>query len=230
MRLLDGRRRGLIVVGAIAALVAASAGLTPVAATDHDVLQPGDSLGGYCTLNFVFDGAGDRYIGTAGHCVDAGDRASNPDIGEFGTVIYDSSVPDFALIDVDDSVEPQLAASLDGHPDSPTGVATPEDTSPGDVLRMSGYGVGVSATEPTREERRSVLVDHTDETYDSSGPIVNGDSGAPFVVSDSGEALGIVSRYNFFDVPPTTDVGPTVDYILSSLHANGYDVALSTVS
>jgi hypothetical protein len=218
-------------VAATALLVAVStAALAPATASSHDVLQPGDSLGGFCTLNFVFDGSGgDAYIGTAGHCVDDGQRVSNPDLGTFGTVVYDNdSSTDFALVDVDDALEGKLDASLDGHGGTPTGVATPDETAPGDALLMSGYGVGAREAETTREERRSVLVEHGSQEYQSDGPVVNGDSGAPLVHAPTGEALGIVSRYGIFEIPPTTDVGPTLDRILDVLQQDGYDVTLRT--
>lgn len=217
-----------VVAGAalLAALLAA-----PVAASSPTVLQPGDSLEGICTLNFVFDGASDAYIGTAAHCVSGVDqRVSNPDLGEFGTVVYDNDDLDFALVDVDDAVESQLSAEVDGHPGTPTGIAIPAETDRWDRLLLSGHGLGVSLTEPTREQRPSVLVEHNATQYRSDGPVVNGDSGAPFVHADTGKALGIVSEYGLDGVPPTTDVGPTADHIVDVLQDAGWDVQLRTAS
>lgn len=220
---------------AVAALLAALLA-APAAASSQGTLQPGDLVESYegwpCTLNFVFDGPSDAYIGTAGHCVDTSvqERASNADLGEFGTFVYDNDALDFALVDVDDPLEGLLSADVDGHPGTPTGVATPADTDQGDRLLLSGYGLGVSATEPTREQRPSVLVEHTATQYRSDGPVVYGDSGAPFVHAETGKALGIVSKYGVLGVPPTTDVGPTLDHILDVLHDDGWDVQLRTAS
>jgi len=220
---------GLGVGIVLIALLASSAALAPVAsASSHEPIEPGDWVDFYCTLNFVFDGPQDAYIGTAGHCADEGDRAGHDDLGEFGTVVYDSDAVDFALIDVDDKYEGNLRAGVQGHPGTPTGVATPDHTEPGDRLVMSGQGVIVSATQPTRDLRPSVLVEHGASSYQSDGPVVNGDSGAPLVHADTGRALGVVSGYGVFEFPPTTDVGPTVDAALDDLRANGYDVTLRT--
>lgn len=223
-------------IAAVAALVAALLVAPLAAASSHTVLQPGDAVeayqGGICTLNFVFDGPNDAYIGTAGHCVNTTERkrASNADLGEFGTFVYDNDDLDFALVDVDDPVESQLSADVDGHPGTPTGVATPADTDQGDRLLLSGYGLGVSLTEPTREQRPSILVEHEATQYRSDGPVVNGDSGAPFVHAETGKALGVVSEYGIDGVPPTTDVGPTLEAILDALRDDGWDVQLRTAS
>lgn len=230
------RARSLAAAALVAALAVASLG--PVSATDPDVIQPGDRVitaASWCTLNFVLDGSNDAYIGTAGHCVSEGDRVDHPTLGTFGEVVYandhhDDDGVDFALVDVDDGREDELVASVDGHPGTPSGVATPSETAPGDQILLSGHGQVVRLTEPTREDRRSLLVEHTPERVQSTGPVVPGDSGGPLVHAPTGEALGIVSAQGLTELPPSTDAGPTLDHVLGALEDAGYAVSLRTDS
>lgn len=209
--------------------------LSLATAAASNPIQPGDQVNGLCTLNFVFDSNVDDsvYIGTAGHCIDVGDSASTDGHANFGVAVYDNPYGDgdgidFALIEVDAAHAGAVSGAVAGHPQTPTGFTTSDQTEPGDRLWISGYGIGVQATEPTREQRPSFLLDDDPKQYRSNGPVVNGDSGAPFVHAETGAALGVVSHYNF-DVPPSTDEGPTVEGILADLHANGWDVSLRTV-
>jgi hypothetical protein len=198
----------------------------------------------YCTYNWVFHdvvapdpvtGATPEpkaYIGTAAHCTDAvGERMSLVGYGEFGTVVYDSddvdSAVDFTLIEIDaDKV-------ADTHPqmlgfEAPTGFAVPADLAVGDLVGIHGYGVALGMNDVTRT-REGVLVGHTDDEYVADMPAVNGDSGSPLVLSDSGLALGIISRYGFSASPPSTDTGPLIPWILEHLADAGFTVELATV-
>jgi hypothetical protein len=60
-------------------------------------------------------------------------------------------------------------------------------------------------------------------------PAVNGDSGAPLLHDKTGYALGIISRYGI-RVPPSTDIGPLVDWALREVRRSGFpDVVLATI-
>jgi hypothetical protein len=121
-----------------------------------------------------------------------------------------------------------VAAGVRGHPGTPTGVAAAAETSIGDLLLFSGYGAVFEVSETTRENRTGVLVSQGDNEYTADGPIVLGDSGGPIVHHATGKALGIVSHFNLFAIPPTTDEGPTVEHILGQLQADGFPVMLRT--
>lgn len=219
-----------------AAAVLVAGVLAPAAGAAGPVLQPGDAVtsvdGGSCTLGFVLEGPTETYITTAAHCIDIAkqDRARNAEFGEFGTFVYDNDVPtmDVALVDVDPDVPVDPAVA--GHPGTPSGVADPSETAAGDRLRHSGQGLVVARTEPTRQDRPSVLVEHNATAYRSDGLVVDGDSGAPMIHAETGEAVGLVSRYGVFSVPPTTDRGPTLQHVVDVLHGDGYDVHLRTAS
>ncbi|MDX1610900.1 MAG: hypothetical protein R3185_00940 [Candidatus Thermoplasmatota archaeon] len=220
-----------LVLAAVVALVALPASL----ATDGPAIQPGASLGGYCTLNFVFDGTGPltgkTYIGTAGHCVDLDATPTIPGRGTFGTVVWDDdATTDFALIEIDPAHTHDVLPWLLGHPDVPTGTTTQAETSPGDLLVLSGYGFGFAFHPTTRENRTGALLTDDGQRYTAQTLLTFGDSGGPLVHAPTGKALGTVSAYNFFDIPPTTDIGPTVDWILDELAQDGFPVTLRTVS
>ncbi|MFN2587538.1 MAG: hypothetical protein ABR613_05420 [Actinomycetota bacterium] len=202
-------------------------------------LRPGSSLGGYCTFNFVFytPGTATRapkgYIGTAGHCTEKlGEEVELTGVGVVGTVVYDSDLVkppsdvDFSLI----RIAPKLIGKT--NPEvlvhgGPTRAATVEDFAVGDQVDVYGYGVGVGLTPQTRP-RSGVLFSWTEQEYQADMPAVNGDSGAPLIHHETGAALGIISRYGF-TVPPSTDLGPLMTWILEELKKSGFDVRLATV-
>jgi trypsin len=199
-------------------------------------LRPGASLVGGCTFNFVFYKPGTQarppiaYIGTAAHCTDELDQPiSQSELGAIGTVVYDSdlvdSPVDFSLIKID----PKFVASTNPQVlgwGGPTGVVTMDDLDVGDQIDIYGYGLGVGLSEQTRP-RYGYLVAWNEHEYQADMPAVNGDSGSPLIHHETGAALGIVSRYGFV-VPPTTDLGPLMPWILDELHKAGFDVRLAT--
>jgi hypothetical protein len=73
-----------------------------------------------------------------------------------------------------------------------------------------------------------LLVSDTGRQYRSDGPVVNGDSGGPIVHEATGNALGVVSHYGLGGIPPTTDEGPVIEYIVLKLAGAGLPVALRT--
>ncbi|MDQ4065023.1 MAG: S1 family peptidase [Actinomycetota bacterium] len=199
-------------------------------------LRPGAAMGG-CTLNFVFYTPGTRarapkgYIGTAGHCTDkVGEEITPPGLEAIGKVVYDSdtvkSTVDFSLIEL----YPEMIGKTNPevlHWGGPTRVANEEDFAFGDQVDVYGYGLAFGQTEQTRP-RYGVLVGWTDEEYQADMPAVNGDSGAPLIHHATGAALGIISRYGF-TVPPSTDLGPLMTWILEELERAGFNVKLATV-
>lgn len=199
-------------------------------------LRPGTGMG-FCTYNFVFYKPGTAktapkaYIGTAGHCTETvGQRMSHPELGEIGTVVYDSdlveSTVDFSLVEIDTKMVSQTNPEV-LHWGGPTGVVSQEDLQVGDEVDIYGYGLVVGMNEATRP-RQGYLVAKTEEEYQADMPAVNGDSGAPLLHHETGKALGIISRYGF-TVPPSTDQGPLMPWILEELAEAGFHVRLATV-
>ncbi len=196
-------------------------------------IQPGASLGGYCTFNFLFEAPnGTGYIGTAGHCTEElGERVELPGVGEIGTVVYDSDLVDsgvdFSLILLDSELIDTAHPKMLGW-EGPTGYIETANLSVGDEIQLHGYGVVLGQNDLTRD-RFGVLVDWTEDEYNVDMPAVNGDSGSP-LLHESGLAFGIISRYGFDNVPPSTDRGPLMGYIFRELAAAGWhDVRLATV-
>ena len=162
---------------------------------------------GQCTLNFLFqDTAGNRYIGTAGHCaieapeVGAGDQgehtwapgagpvANDADGNRIGTFVYAilQDPKDFSLIKLDAGVQssPQMC-----HFGGPTGINSdnPGLDSP-TTLEIFGQGVGVGTVLPARSMLALGMPD-PDHVY-AQGVVVPGDSGSG-VISADGRAIGV---------------------------------------
>lgn len=212
-------------------LVSAIAAAAPAQAAGP--LHPGDlheTTVGFCTLNFVYDGGGSTYFGTADHCIErVGDPVFDSDGDRIGQVAFtgndDVSETDFAFIRVDAGRLPDVRASVRGHPAYPTGVTSASETSTGDLLQISGHGIGFDLTQPTREQRRAVLTFDDAEVWGAAGPLINGDSGGPIVHIRTGKALGMESR---LCIGICTDEGPTVQGIIAKASAAGFPVALRT--
>lgn len=202
------------------------------AAPRSTAIQPGAQVrtpAGNCTLNFVFqESDGTKYVGTAGHCGSEGQvaRSASPN-REIGPIVWsenrDAPGVDFALIKIDPSrygeVEP--AVRMFG---GPTGVTAPADTGNGDLLAITGYGVGVGMSEATRHRAGVLMTDSRDE-YVANMPALPGDSGGPVLHLETGKALGVVSRFNT-NLPPSTDIGPTVQRILERLRTTFPSIVL----
>jgi hypothetical protein len=160
---------------------------------------------GQCTFNFLFTGSdGNRYIGTAGHCIlgdsptggDVGEQTwaagTGPEardgdgnrVGEFAYAILQDP-KDFALIRLDAGVpaNPQMC-----HFGGPTGINA-ELTEDLTVLQHFGNGVGVGTVLPARSALAFGLP-HPDHVY-AEGAVVPGDSGSG-IISDDGRAVGVI--------------------------------------
>ena len=173
-----------------------------------DGVRPGalvESEKGFCSFNFLFNGAdGNRYIGTAGHCIlgddafggDAGERSwaagSGPvakdgdgnRIGEFAYAVLQDP-KDFALIRLDAGVaaSPQMC-----HFGGPTGTNS-DHSAATTVLEHFGNGVGVGDVLPARSAVALGMPD-PDHVY-AEGAVVPGDSGSG-IISGDGRAVGVI--------------------------------------
>lgn len=213
-------------------------GRTPMWGDESVPIRPGASLGGYCTFNFLFydNATGAAYIGTAGHCTEeAGERVSIPEVGEIGTVVYDSDVAegadpavDFALIQLDDERVAQANPRMLGH-DGPTGIYSAGENVLGQEVGLHGYGMVLGEQEATRD-RSGILFSADERMYTADMPAVNGDSGSPLLHLGTGTAVGIISHYGIGAVPPSTDEGPVLGFILSELAKGGFPVQLAVVA
>ena len=219
-------RRSLPAVVAAAALA-----LAPQALASH--IQPGayhETEVGACTLNFVYDGAGGPYMGTAAHCVErVGDDVRDQSGAVFGDVAaigdQDETATDWALIRVRPEFVTHVNPRVLGHPQYPTGVTTAPETNVGDQVQLSGYGVGFDLTPPSREQRRGSLTFDDQETHQVLATLIFGDSGGPLVHIPTGKALGIVSR---LCVGLCEEEGPTVEGVLTKAAAAGFSVTVRT--
>jgi hypothetical protein len=160
---------------------------------------------GSCTFNFLFAGSdGNRYIGTAGHCIlaqgpvagDVGEftwapgtgpvarDATGQRVGEFAYAIQQDP-KDFALIRLDPGVEasPQMC-----HFGGPTGINN--DITPLPVaLQYFGNGLGVGTVLPARTAL-AIGTPDPDHVF-AQGLTIPGDSGAAINSAD-GRAVGVV--------------------------------------
>ena len=160
---------------------------------------------GQCTLNFLFQGSdGNRYIGTAGHCIlgtspiggDVGEKSWTPGtgpvardsggkrIGEFAYAILQDP-KDFSLIRLD----PQVQASAGMcHFGGPTAV---NDDRPGltqpVVLEWFGNGIVAGSVLPARNAVAAGMPS-PDHVF-AQGAATPGDSGSG-VISSDGRAVG----------------------------------------
>jgi hypothetical protein len=206
----------------------------PAAASAATTIQPGayhDTSVGSCTLNFIYDGGGTTYAGTAAHCTSSiGQPVFDIDGVQFGTVAFrgdeNNTARDYAFIKIDPEDLARVSPAVKGYPQYPTGSTVPTNTNQGDQIQLSGYGLGFGTTKSTQEGRKAIMGWDDTATYDVTGPIDWGDSGGPLVHIATGKALGIVSR---LCVGICSEEGPTVQGILSDAAAHGFPVTLRTV-
>jgi hypothetical protein len=160
---------------------------------------------GYCTMNFLFTNpAGERFIGTAGHCIldeNVGGETAWPGATGPGATAFDGagrSYPigrfvyavlrdpkDFALI----KLSPGIAANpVMCHFGGPIGINT-DLTDAATVLHHYGNGIGLASTVPARTEVATSMA-NADHVY-AQGAAILGDSGSG-VVDDAGRAVGVL--------------------------------------
>jgi hypothetical protein len=185
-------------------LIPVPAAAAPVGSGACPGVRPGGrvvtKVGG-CTLNFLFRAPdGTRYIGTAGHCVRAGDivwpqervwaRGSGPvahdgdghRIGEFAYAVYHTP-KDFALIRLDPGVDasPEMC-----HFGAPRGVYSTDTATP---VVLQYYGNAVGNVLPARSAV-ALGTPNPDHLY-AAGLALPGDSGSGVMTAD-GLAIAVV--------------------------------------
>ena len=138
----------------------------------------------------------------------------------------DSTVDDYSFIEILPSVLGRVNPAMKGNPSYPTGVATASETAVGDLVQLSGYGLGFGLTGPTQERRVGVISFDDAEEHEVIAPLIFGDSGGPLVHVESGKAYGIVSR---LCIGLCEEEGPTVEGLLAKAAARGFTVSLRTV-
>ncbi len=157
---------------------------------------------GFCTMNFLFrDGRGNRYIGTAGHCIlnGNGERQWNPGagpiakdgqgraIGRFRYAVLRGE-KDFGLIKLNQSgsnrAKPRMC-----HFGGPTGV---DSSRPRRLVTLQHYGQGIVTgnVTPARTFVAKGMRDR-DQVF-AQGTVAPGDSGGPVTRRGSGRAVGLV--------------------------------------
>lgn len=188
--------------------VPAADGTMPVGVGSCPGVRPGGEVQseiGLCTLNFLFvTPAGERFIGTAGHCTlgegpvadNAGEKtwpkgsgpvakdSTGKRMGEFAYAVL-AEPKDFALIRLDPGVEASPEMCNYG---GPTGIN--DDISDGPkVLEYFGNGVGIGSTVPARSAV-AMGFPNPDHVY-GLGLALPGDSGSA-VITDDGRAVGVL--------------------------------------
>jgi hypothetical protein len=240
-------RHGRIRIATIALFVliagAVGMGLT-VPAAAQGVIQPGSALifGGesFCTANWVYDGPGGPYLGSAAHCssgvgqqVDLASGSLGTSEGRIGQVAFISPNLDYLLIRLDAGVLGQVVPSMAGHPEIPTGVSTLSSASQGDLVQFSGHGIVFDLTTVTQQERVGILNFFQDGYQYVIGAVTPGDSGGPVGdITDGNKALGIVDTVGVIVAFPNANVGEggvAVYALLADAAANGFPISLRTV-
>jgi hypothetical protein len=227
--------RSLVVVLILAAALGISGRGTAAA-----IIQPGAPIvagNALCTLNWIYDGGGGPYAGTAGHCVqDIDQRVALDEAGGapggFGSVAYISSNLDYALIRIDTLELGSVSAAMRGHPNIPQGVSTIATAAVGDTMQFSGYGIGVSLINITREQRTGVLGYNDGQQHYIYGLVTPGDSGGPVAdVTDGNKAFGIVDTVGVAvnPLPQAGEGGVSLDGLLADAAANGFPISVRTV-
>lgn len=181
---------------------------TPVGIGTCPGVRPGAQLQseiGVCTLNFLFRAPdGQRYIGTAGHCIlatnpvseNVGERvwprgngpvardSEGKRIGEFAYAVLQDP-KDFALIRIDPTVDASPGMC---HFGGPTGLYDGNTSDPV-VLEYYGNGVAIGSLVPGRSAV-ALGISHADHVY-AAGLALPGDSGSG-VISSDGRAVGVL--------------------------------------
>lgn len=178
---------------------------------------------GQCTLNFLFGAPdGERYMGTAGHCIQDSAPVAGDDIGEslwapgegpvarngaglrIGEFAYAvlASPKDFALIRLDPEVEASPEMCHFGPPSGEFEGLSEEIT----ILEYFGLGIGIGTVLPARS---AVALGVPDENHvRAAGFALPGDSGSG-VMTRGGQAIGVLVTVGFHSdgISDLTDVG-----------------------
>ncbi len=211
--------------------VPASSGPAPDASDLRcSLIRPGAEMASPsgCTYNWVFTAGGNTYIGTAGHCINAGQTAHLTGIGIIGNAVFstgDGGVGnDFALIKVNADkvqwVNPEMCQWA-----GPTGTFTGATSFTGKVTVQTGHGLvpSVSALVPPRP-KTGVGVSYGVDSFTWSGTSWPGDSGSPIRLQ-GGLAVGVVTHLLL--AAPVLNFGTSLPHAMALTGVNG--LTLSTV-
>jgi hypothetical protein len=227
-------RSVLVAVVLLAGLSVSARGSAAAIIQPGAPIQIGTSL---CTLNWIYDGGGATYAGTAGHCAEhVGDRVFLDEAGGapggFGYVAFISPNLDYSLIRIDTAELGHVSPAMRGHPNIPTGVSTTFTAAVGDTMQFSGYGVVVGVLQPTREGRVGILGANDGQQHYIYGLITPGDSGGPVAdVSDGNKAFGIVDTVGVAINPGVQagEGGVSVEGLMLDAASFGFPIKLRTV-
>jgi hypothetical protein len=212
------------------------------AAPSDALITPGTWIS-TCTLAWIFTDATNEtlYAMTAGHCGEVGSEKiaiTEHDNGptelptqtttKFGVTRYaidEDEGADFAFIEIYPEarslVNPQLL-----HWTGPTGVKDPSQLQSGEPLCLYGHSGTYGTTNETRPRCGSHAGEAGNYTYAAYGLAGGGDSGAPIINPETGEAVGIAVRVL---VPPVVVFYTTVCHALDWLmDEHGLELRLAT--
>lgn len=187
-----------------------AAGKLPVGIGTCPGVRPGavvETKVGLCTLNFLFTAPdGERFIGTAGHCILGGDselagdnggektwaKGTGPEakdskghrIGEFAYAVLQDP-KDFSLIRLDPGVQASPEMCNFG---GPTGINSDISDGPR-TLEYWGNGIGIGTAVPARSAV-ALGFPNADHVY-ALGLALPGDSGSA-VITEDGRAVGVL--------------------------------------
>jgi len=187
-----------------------AAGKLPVGIGTCPGVRPGavvETKVGLCTLNFLFTAPdGERFIGTAGHCILGGDselagdnggektwaKGTGPEakdskghrIGEFAYAVLQDP-KDFSLIRLDPGIQASPEMCDFG---GPTGINNDISDGPR-VLEYWGNGIGIGTAVPARSAI-ALGFPNADHVY-AAGLALPGDSGSA-VITEDGRAVGVL--------------------------------------
>ncbi|MES2884663.1 MAG: trypsin-like serine protease [Pseudomonadota bacterium] len=220
-------------------------------------LRPGSRiLPSGCTVGFLYVDPVQHtyYLGTAAHCTDStdgttqdatgarivlDDPVTGEDLGEIGTVVFDSDGPlptapvgavvgggvDFILILLDPGIN-LIANPQEISQPGPTGYLSCAELMAGESVGFYGHGTPFYSSGLMQSRTGAVVrCDSGSNNAEVGIPIFQGDSGGPLLHLDSGKAIGHCSSGagSYMEVP-------TMDYVFSALAAAGFgNVALATI-
>jgi hypothetical protein len=198
------------------------------------LIQPGSHLSSGCTLAFILRTSTNDtlYALTAGHCVtidehysivlhDAQGRPSKwINLGYRTRVPADDTLAsdDWGLIRIDNESRDLVSPSV-MYWGGPSGVAQPARLQQGATVCYIGWGTSDLstgfATHRCAEINSSQY--HENNSTGLQGVAIPGDSGAPSILAESGEAVSIVTAIGG-GLPPPQIVGPSLCHIMRVLN------------
>ena len=165
-----------------------------------------------------------------------GTRVDTPELGEIGTVVFDSNGPrpvngpdiseenvDFTLIQLDPGIHLQANPEMLTF-QGPTGYLSCSDLQAGSLAGLYGNGLGFRQTGQQRRTGPIIRCNTLANVAEIAISVSGGDSGGPVLQVADGKAIG----HEFSG--SLTMVTATMDTVFSALAAAGFgNVALATI-